>query len=63
MKPKDIFSKEFLDAVDESLVRSASGLPTILIYRRNGKLDIRVKVDLTPPAVGTEPIIYEEEVV
>lgn len=57
---KKIYSKEFLEAVDAALTRCAGGLPTTLIYRRAGKLDIRVKFDAVPPTPATTTFVYEE---
>lgn len=56
------YTREFLDAVDEALLRcSADSKQTTLIYRRRGHLDIRVKLDLIPPTTDNTPIIYEEQ--
>jgi hypothetical protein len=56
-----LYTKECLTAVDDALVRSATkGTQTTILYRRKGQLDIRVKVDLTPPSNVMNPLIYEE---
>ncbi len=56
-----VFSKEFTRAVDAALLNAAqNSAACILIWRRTGFLDIRVKVDLTPATVGPTTIVFEE---
>lgn len=56
-----LFSADFLAGVDGALTRALQlGTPTTILYRRNGKLDIRVKIDLTPPPTNDHPLVYEE---
>jgi hypothetical protein len=57
---KKIYSKEFLNAVDDALLRCANdNSPTTLIYKRKDKLDVRVKFDAVPPAPATTTLVYE----
>lgn len=61
MTTKKYYTKEFLDALTEALDNCAAlGTPTVLLYRRAGKLDIRVKIDVTPPTNIILPLIFQE---
>ncbi len=55
------YSKEFQTAVTDALIRAQKdGAPCILIWRRQGYLDVRVKIDLTPAIVGPTTMIFED---
>lgn len=55
------FSKEFRDAVDQALVRVSSGGASTIVYRRAGKLDVRIRLDVTPPQAGQMVLVIEEK--
>lgn len=58
--PKKYYTKDFLTAVDDALVRCClDKKPTTLIFRRKGQLDIRVKFDSTPPSSEQTLLVYE----
>lgn len=59
--PVPTYSKEFLDAINAALGTCAvSSQPIVLLYQRKGKLDIRVKVDATPPIPGVTLLVFQE---
>lgn len=58
--PKKHYTKEFLAMVDDALVKVATaGDPTMLLYRRPGLLNIRVKVECRPEVIEI-PVIKIE---
>lgn len=57
---KQFYTKDFLDGLDAALIRcSDAKSATTLIYRRSGQLDIRVKIDQTPPTSTPQTVIYQ----
>lgn len=63
MKAKKHFTKEFLDAVDESLCMAYNeGRSVTCLYVRRGRLNVRVKIDLAPPEAPLARVEFEEPV-
>ena len=59
--PKKQYNKAFLDALDAALVLAATdNQPSVVIYRRQGKLDVRVKVECRTPTTETPTSVILE---
>ncbi len=59
--PKKHYNKAFLDALDAALVVAAvDNQPYVVIYRRTGKLDVRVKIECRTPTTETPTSVILE---